>query len=470
MGKLLSKGRWKYIALLPMLAGWVFFALFLANGFPPIVYNGQRFMSLLLLSICVIAGLFVALPGTQRITLMSAALLLLLTVCATWFNGASWFAWREVAVGLSVILAARLIAALRLRYGLIFDKSASLGLLVFSFGASLIVFQSLLLYATVLPVLQWQLVFEAFFNVRYFSNVQGWTLLLLPAIIHAFKNQRGWNFLAWSTAALWWGLFYFSGSRSLLVAVSGGLVLCLLVFGHRHAWWRTTLLCAGTGFAVFLAIRGGLFLAGIEVTNSLEFTRDWTAAGGRWKIWAFVVEHTLQDIWTGPGNHLLACSDAFGVNHEHNVVLTLLTGWGLPATLVALGLVLWLLWRFIQTVRATPAPADWLAMSLVAVWGTVLVESLFSSNYLNPISHLLAALLLGWSWGIVASGGMIKFAEPVKRRISLPLLALSLVTLASSLFMVAVDVHMQETLIFPGDTVRMNFGPRIWAWGSDWCP
>src|SRR5690606_12357933 len=102
-----------------------------------------------------------------------------------------------------------------------------------------------------------------------------------------------------------------------------GMVLCLGVFGPRHAWWRTTFLCAGAGLLVFVVIRGGLFLAGIEVTDSLEFTRDWWAAGGRWKSWSFAGQHALQDIWSGPGNHLLACSDAFGVNHEPNVVMTL---------------------------------------------------------------------------------------------------------------------------------------------------
>lgn len=463
-------GTFRYAALVPVLVGWALILLYLAGGFPPIVYNGQRFMSVLLLSACVLGGLLVALP---RLGGPSRLLLLWLLMCAagaTLLNGAHWFAWREVALVAMVILAARLLAALRLHIGTAFDRPAMQGVVLFSFGVSLIVLQSLLLYATTLPVLQWQLVFEAFFNVRYFSNVQGWTLLLLPAAIHALKDQRGWHLIAWLAAALWWGLFYFSGSRSLLVAVLCGMLLCLWVFGPRHPWWRTVFLCAGAGLLVFLVIRGGLFLAGIEVTDSLEFTRDWWAAGGRWKIWAFVGQHAWQDLWTGPGNHLLACTDAFGVNHEHNVVMTLLAGWGLPVTLVAVGLVLWLLWRFIQTVRTPLGSTDWLAMSLVAMWGTVLTEALFSSNYLNPISHLLAALMLGWSWGIVASGSITGHAQAPAARISLPVLLLSLMVLAAALFMIAVDIHMQETLIFPGDIIRMNFGPRVWAWGSDWCP
>lgn len=463
-------GAFRYTALVSLLIGWALTLLYLAGGFPPIVYNGQRFMSVLLLSACVMGGLLVALPRLNRLALLLSILLLLLAAGAMLLNDANWFAWREMAVVMTVVLAARFIAALRLHNGPAFDRPAMLGVVLFSLGASLIVLQSLLLYATTLPVLQWQLVFEAFFNVRYFSNVQGWTLLLLPAAVHALKDQRGWHVLAWLAAALWWGLFYFSGSRSLLVAVLCGLLLCLWVFGPRHAWWRTVFLCAGAGLVVFLVIRGGLFLAGVAVTDSLEFTRDWWAAGGRWKIWAFVGQHVLQDIWTGPGNHLLACTDAFGVNHEHNVVMTLLAGWGLPVTFVALALVSWLLWRFIQTVRTPQGTTDWLAMSFVAMWGTVLTEALFSSNYLNPVSHLLAALMLGWSWGIVASGGVASRAQVAAARISLPVLLLSLMALTAALFMIAVDVHMQETLIFPGDTIRMNFGPRIWAWGGDWCP
>lgn len=456
--------------LISVLIAWILILLYVAEGFPPVVYNGHRFMSVLLLSACLIVGLVFAVPRLSRFSGLLLAMLSFLVVGATLLNDSNWFAWREVAVAITVVLAARFVAAVRLRSGPDFDQPAMLGVVLFSFGASLIVSQSLLLYAGTLPVLQWQMVFEAFFNVRYFSNVQGWSLLLLPAAIHMLKGQRGWHLLAWLATALWWGLFYFSGSRSLLVAVLCGLLLCLLVFGPRHAWWKTLFLSALYGLMVFLVIRGGLFLAGIEVASSLEFTRDWMAAGGRWKIWAFVGQQVLQDIWTGPGNHLLACTDVFGVNHEHNVIMTLLAGWGLPVTLTAVGLVLWLLWRFIQTVRIPPGTTDWLAMSLVAMWGTVLTEALFSSNYLNPISHLLAALMLGWTWGIVASGGTMRRAEPIKARISLPVLAISLAALAASLFMVGVDIHMQETLIFPGDTIRMNFGPRIWAWGGDWCP
>lgn len=460
------------LLLFLLAAGWLASLVYFAGGMPPVIYNSQRFLSLLLLSGLVIIGLHRPVPALSSASGGLAGAILLAVLFVGVVTGRNWYFWREVCLILLVIMAARSVAGVRLIAGRQFDNAAMLGVPLICLGLGLIVLQSLFFYLYV-GVLEWQLVFEAFFNVRYFSHLQGWSLLILPAASLYFHDAPGKRRLTLLVAALWWGLLFLSGSRSVLVAVIGALIgMWILLPALRKAWWLAVAWSAGVGLLFYLGLLWLIHLLGLTLPSTMTFGRDWAAAGGRWDIWRHVWDGTMTAPWTGPGNDLLSCGTGFVVSHEHNVVLLLAAALGWPVTLLIGALVVRLLYQGVMFCRSHPDNP--VAIGLLAVWLTVLIQSLFTGNYITPISMLFCALMLGWTWGYFSTGEPGQFSvgepgqvSPVRRSLAW---ALSGIVLAAVLFMVLVDIDVQHALIFQGNKIYMNFSPRVWAMGDDWCP
>jgi O-antigen ligase len=323
------------------------------------------------------------------------------------------------------------------------------------------------LYALEGKIFPWISPFLVFANVRFFSQYQSYTLLLmiLPGLMPgSSKSARALFFLV---AANFWALHWMVGTRAAWLGLMVGSAV-VLVFARqgRMVWLREQMLVALAGAAIFLAhshivaslpniapVPGiGSIVDRGEASINERLDLAQSALGS-------IREHPLAGV--GPGQFGLQSYSAHAA-HPHNVPLQLLSEYGLPTGLAGIALVLMLMVYAVRTLRKTSGQSGVLDVSLVAALTMGLTDSLFSGNLIMPHSQMLFGVLAGWIIGrtVRAPSGLYEKGSGFKRLritiVSIAILAVAITTVLGLEYLpLARDIPVW----------LLTWNPHFWQYG-----
>lgn len=323
-------------------------------------------------------------------------------------------------------------------------------------------------WARGVPII-WDSPFFGFANVRFFNQVQSWSLPLVSvAAVWAWRSNRSLGVLLVLMAAAWWALLFATGSRGAGLAQVLGALTAILFLG-RMAWhwaaWHLGLALAGSVlyFSLFFSHSPG---AGRAIEKSAQID------SARLTLWSQALDLFGEAPFLGVGPMHFAASETFRrLAHPHNAPLQLAAEWGLPAALAFMGLIGWGLWRWLLSRRREVAQdlggngRALLVAGLAASLLAGIAHAMVSGIVVTPASQFLGSFLAAWAWAIHVRGQALHAAHHKGPHHGLWLIPVGGLALASFLVPVASQVpHLNanhQTYSKEGG----KFHPRFWIQG-----
>lgn len=287
------------------------------------------------------------------------------------------------------------------------------------------------------PYAPWEALM-GFDNPRFLNHAQTVALPLL-GVVAAQRGGGRWRALAWLALVLSGMLLFLTFGRATLVALFVGAVTAGVFFGRRG--WRCVLslmLPLALGFALLWLIYQLLMPTvgtAIDVTEVAKVhRRDYLAQVS--------LDLITRAPWLGVGPMHFAHWYNGEASHPHNVYLQVLSEYGIPASLLMFALAGRWIWRRLRPLRTADDASLPLAAGLWMATIGVLVDGMFSGNFVMPMSQLwiavLLALLMAWPrlQGVasgVASPAPASRPAPWRWLVVAAMLALTTVTWRESL-------------------------------------
>jgi putative inorganic carbon (HCO3(-)) transporter len=252
--------------------------------------------------------------------------------------------------------------------------------------------------------------FPGFLNFRFVGQWQTWTLPLVVALPSLAEPRSGHRATTLRTvvalvAAAWWALLFAAGTRGTLLAqLVATLVVAIALGTGSRAWLDRHLRAAWQGLAIYLA-------CWVAVARDLTaFAQAFVHAAsssdsGRLGLWkeagAMVMEHPLL----GAGPQSFVYRPGVISAHPHNALIQWASEWGLPAAVVAGGLLGWGLGCWLSRCRAEPRAAaassgPVLAAALTASLVAAAAHAMTSGIVVMPLSQTSMVVVVGWASGI----------------------------------------------------------------------
>ncbi len=330
-----------------------------------------------------------------------------------------------------------------------------------------------LLYLSEGKRFSWLSPFLEFANVRFFSQYQAYTLLLVTAIVPLFRLSGALRMLVYVLAANFWALQWMVGGRALWAGVAVAL-LSVLIFARRGGlkWIREQVLLIVTGgliFLLFTSVTSPLPGATAIPQRLSVLDRGTQSISERVVMARAAVELTYANPVTGvgPGQFGLHYSSTRGA-HPHNVVLQLLSEYGLIAGSAGAAALAWLAIFALQTLRRGALSGfDPVNTAVGAALVMGLIDALFSGNPIMPHSQIALCVVGGWLLGRNVSSVHELTGSP-------PVLRLEKVTVVCAVVFSALLVAMlsAEYLSVLREMPRWlpERYPHFWQYGrfSDW--
>lgn len=389
---------------------YLVFSTVWAPRFSTFRYENARWFELVLLTSAVLLLAFPGFAGCvfQRWSMLNRAPRILLSVAliggalSAAVSPAVHFGAMEIGLMTQLVFFALCVACVVGKLGRGAERVLCVALVG---GAGLLVLQfwtTRTLYLFENKLFSWNSPFLEFANVRFFSQYQAYTLLILPVCVAIFDLQRWQRYILYFLVANLWALQWMVGTR----AVWAGLLLAVaavLIFarGGRSKWLLQQILLIFSGALIFvvylLAVPAVTADAPTSTKNSLT-ARGSRSADARITMAreaiGFVRARPLTGV--GPGQFGLAYRTTLAA-HPHNSVLQLLSEYGLIAGGAALGVAALLLMLAVTRLKPPEAGAsDPIDICLSAALIMGLGDSLFSGNIVMPHSQILLSLLSGW--------------------------------------------------------------------------
>ena len=254
---------------------------------------------------------------------------------------------------------------------------------------------------------QWHSPFLEFANVRFFSQYQSYTLLLILLPLILFQGSRTSRLMLYVLAANFWALQWMVGTRAVWVGfVVAALIVSVFGRGHRKDWLRQQAIAVMGGLAIFVLFTGVLMPKAeappIPKIHSVT-ERGWQSVNARVTMIkgaiGMIQSHPVLGVGPGQFGHNYSATLAA---HPHNSALQFLSEYGLIAGGAAVALLAMLGLHAIGVIRASPEPATKagavnLYISAALIMG--LIDSLFSGNLTMPHSQILFCVVAGWLLG-----------------------------------------------------------------------
>lgn len=405
------------IVLLPALVAVCFYLMFSpvwAPGLAPRLYDDARCLELIVLA-SVVAQLI--LPPVADAVLISwvslgklprslIAILLVGGALSTWNSGSVKFGALEIA------LTAQLVALFLVLCGAvrIEKRKAETALAIaLSAGAALLVLKFWITY--VLYVFEgkdfpWLTPFLDFANVRFFSQYQAYSLLLVLLPVSLLHLKNGWRALLYIVAVNFWALQWIVSTRAVWAGFALAVLMVLLFAKQgRMVWLRMQAIPMFAGAVVFLIfsrIIASLPSATLvpNVVGSIV-QRSPESVLERIALWRSALEFIRARplLGVGPGQFGLQ-NYPMSAAHPHNFPLQMLSEYGLIVGLAGIVLMVLLVVLAINTLRAGPSSGpDMAGMSVAAALIMGLTDSLFSGNPIMPHSQIMLCVVAGWLVG-----------------------------------------------------------------------
>lgn len=405
------------IVLLPSLVAVCFYLMFSpvwTPGLAPRLYDDARCLELILLAWVVVqltlpsvaAAVVTSWVSLGKLPRALIAILLAGGALSAWNSGSVRFGALEIALTTQLVaLFLVLSGAVRIEK----QKTETALAIALSAGAALFVLKFWVTYVQYVfegKYFPWLTPFLDFANVRFFSQYQAYSLLLvlLPASLLNLKN--GWRALLYIVAVNFWALQWIVSTRAVWAGFALA-VLSVLLFAKqgRVVWLRMqviTMLAGGVVFLIFSRVVASLPSATL-VPNAVGsiVERGPESVWERIALWRsaldFISARPLLGV--GPGQFGLQ-NYPMKAAHPHNFPLQMLSEYGLFAGLAGIALVVLLVVLAIKTLRVgSPSGPDIVGKSIAAALIMGLTDSLFSGNPIMPHSQILLCVVAGWLVG-----------------------------------------------------------------------
>jgi len=243
-----------------------------------------------------------------------------------------------------------------------------------------------------------QVEFFGYSNFRFYNHVQTVALPLTLGVA-ALSLEPRWRWLARVGAAAGFALLFQAWGRATGLALVVATVLVLVagqlvgrsVAPHARRWFGEALVAAAAGAVLLVlltVLQGGW---SVQITGSREGSNL-----ERMDLVRFALARSFDSPLWGIGPMHLSGMRGMNAAHPHNACVQVVAEWGWPVGLLLLGTVVLVasrLWRALRS--ASETEAAW-GLVLLATGVAVLVDSLFSGNFVMPMSQLWIALLGGW--------------------------------------------------------------------------
>lgn len=312
-------------------------------------------------------------------------------------------------------------------------------------------------------------------NIRHWNHVQVAAIPLMMGAIWHWRALRVVRWLGWVGVVSCVALVWTTGGRAASIALLGGALLLGLLLGCKAwpVWWRWSL-CVLGGVALGMALLQWLpQLLGVSAERLL-LARPITPSteSARLDLWSRALDMAMEHPLWGVGPMHFANHPNPIATHPHNVYVQWAAEWGVPLALVAICGVVYALWRMAQRLRQLPPDHQALYPGMVLWWGctAVMIDGLFSGNFVMPMSQVWIATLAGlaWGWWRVTSAP-VSVVHPVSSRaVAMALLLWCVLCAAALVWTAAMFMERTHTFHSAPDAWQgqvLELAPRFWTMG-----
>jgi len=244
-------------------------------------------------------------------------------------------------------------------------------------------------------------IFVGYDNYRFFNHVQ--TAALPASVLALALTQRGsWPRAVAGFAAIGgFALLFAVSGRGTLVGIAVGCAAVGMLFGRRAlALLRTVSATALLGLVLF-AVLFWLIPAAMGAQSDLPETYYKNRAvsdESRFFLWQIAVAYVEQSPWLGIGPMHYAHSLNAKAAHPHNIYLQIAAEWGLPMLVLLSGVGVYALGKLALAIRKCPNSRQRdCGIGLFLACIAILVDGVFSGNFVMPVSQVWIACLFGWA-------------------------------------------------------------------------
>ncbi|WP_248798774.1 O-antigen ligase family protein [Pseudomonas sp. MWU13-2105] len=317
-----------------------------------------------------------------------------------------------------------------------------------------------------LEVLDTDKLISGFSNKRFYGQFQTFTLPLLALPLLLPTTKRSTQVWVFSLLSLWWLIAVTGGTRGTWLGM--GVAACVLfICGHSGkrwiAWQLPAVVVGVTLYWLLFSVLTGYL--GIEVSNFAS-DRLTTTLSNRGPLWQQAWDMIRERPWLGFGPMHFADIHNPIAAHPHQAILQWASEWGIPSTLLVMGLVgrgLWATFRLIHERSTSDDPTDLLRLCLFASLIGALTQSMVDGVIVMPYSQLWLSLVVGWLLALHVWKG-----EPAKPNAFIHWSWMGIST-AAVLFLVYVVIRDVPQLDERNKHYQQQYGghlqPRFWAQG-----
>ena len=311
--------------------------------------------------------------------------------------------------------------------------------------------------------------FLGFSNIRFFNQLQSWTLplVVLPLILYTQKN-KGYFTGILLISGCWWLLLLISGSRGTMLAMAIAMIASLAAYQkHAVSWVGLQVIAAAIGIALYTLLFYIIpFMLAVEI-NDTSITQL-SSVNARFFLWERSWFFIQQNPFLGIGPMHYACDPQNLIAaHPHNSILQIAAEWGVPAALITLFIFLYGLYFWIKrdnqfsSEKTTKSLNIQIALFASLIAGTT--HSLFSGVLVMPVSQIMMILTIGWMIGIHLS------SSPHRKKSNITSALFPIIVLISISFLV-IGINQnppsKEVMEVQNQTTS-KFIPRFWLLGKE---
>ena len=308
-------------------------------------------------------------------------------------------------------------------------------------------------------IFEQSLFFDGFSNIRFFGQLQTFTIPLLAIPLMAKEVQQKKlpiKKIFFFFLATWWAIAFFNGTRGTIIGIFFSILALPFITNYGKKWSLTQIKAVALGgviYWLFFKIISGSIHPSLEPTS----TRSVTSLSLRDIIWRQAFNIIFENPWFGIGPmNLSNTSNSNGVAaHPHQAVLQIAAEWGIPALIFCI--ILTAIY-FAKSVNSANKEGCTVKTCVLAAIISAAIQSMVDGIIVTPYSQQLLAILLPLT---------LSKKNPNKEKIRstkllITLILISSINLTSRIFLDQdrLKTTPQETLSFSG-----NLQPRFWCQG-----
>ena len=344
------------------------------------------------------------------------------------------------------------------------------------------------------PGARYQNTYFGFANMRFFNQVQVWTLPLFVIWAVSLKKPPGFlkprrfkiKYCFFFLAAFWWCLIIRSAGRGATLSLLVAAVIVLIIYKQKsHSYIKHYIGAFISGFILKVL----LFDLNSGGASAKSLVRGGT---GRLETWSSMIQASFSKPILGYGPMSTAeWNGIISLAHPHNSVVQLLYEYGWPTMLIAVGLISWGLYRWFnqmsgrsmershgseqKAINGKPSGRSMLRPNIVKIGVSTsllagLGYSLFSGVMVMPLSQLWLVLIGGWALGIYIMNKSNKSKSDVPSFKNVASLTFKGFVLAATLFLSYSLISDVPQLKENQQQYRQEHGgkyhPRFWQQGK----